>query len=371
MTYCIGSPSWSIFEGQTSPTLGLIWPVDDGYLDATTLPTWTVEATAAGSDTVLWTISTVTTQVGTDTVPSVIITWAVADLGSLEPGEYVLTVTGTDGADVVVIQQVFLTVRGTPGSATVCSERSSCCWPIIDCCDNPTTDDTIEEWSSIMAVDILYALSGRQYGTCQATIRPTREPCQGLPDANAWALIGTNLYSSTAGWAWQRGYHNQPFFAGASAVRLWHRDVCTIDEVQIDGDVVDPSLYRKIRRQGRWWLIRTDGESWPDEQDWTVDNYEEGSWSITYTHGRQVPKGGQVAAGKLKCELAKACAEDETCALPERVQTITRQGVTVGFLDAQDFLDKGRTGITMIDLWLTSVNPKAIRRRARLMAVPV
>jgi hypothetical protein len=57
--------------------------------------------------------------------------------------------------------------------------------------------------------------------------------------------------------------------------------------------------------------------------------------------------------------------------LPERVQTITRQGVTVGFLDPQDFLEKGRTGITMIDLWLRSVNPRGISRRARMYAVKV
>lgn len=80
------------------------------------------------------------------------------------------------------------------------------------------------------------------------------------------------------------------------------------------------------------------------------------TFQVTYMRGIDVPMGGQVAAGRLACELAKAACGDNTCALPKRVQTITRQGVTVGLLDSFDDVDKGRTGIWLIDSWVASMN---------------
>jgi hypothetical protein len=81
-----------------------------------------------------------------------------------------------------------------------------------------------------------------------------------------------------------------------------------------------------------------------------------GTWSIEYIAGIPVPKGGQVAAGILAVELGKAALKDSTCALPSRVQTITRQGVTMAILDTFEDLAKGRTGIPRIDMWIQSVN---------------
>jgi len=97
-------PAWDIHEGQTSPTLGIIWPVDDGYLDGTAYTTWLVEAARAGSTVKLWETSDITSAIGTATVPSIVITWAAADLGSLGRGDYVLELTGTAGVAVIKAQ---------------------------------------------------------------------------------------------------------------------------------------------------------------------------------------------------------------------------------------------------------------------------
>ena len=80
-----------------------------------------------------------------------------------------------------------------------------------------------------------------------------------------------------------------------------------------------------------------------------------GTFSIAYDYGREVPIGGQLAAGVLACELAKAACRDSSCALPQRIQSITRQGVTVAVLDAFDDIDSGHTGIWLIDSWVSSI----------------
>src|SRR3546814_8783259 len=62
-------------------------------------------------------------------------------------------------------------------------------------------------------------------------------------------------------------------------------------------------------------------------------------------------------------DLAKAACNDKTCGLPRRVQSVTRQGVTVAVLDAFDDIDEGHTGIWLIDSWVASVvrRPRKMR----------
>src|SRR3546814_4772015 len=50
-----------------------------------------------------------------------------------------------------------------------------------------------------------------------------------------------------------------------------------------------------------------------------------------------------ISAGRLANELAKAACNDKSCGLPQRVQSITRQGVTVAVLDSFDDIDTGHT----------------------------
>jgi hypothetical protein len=69
-----------------------------------------------------------------------------------------------------------------------------------------------------------------------------------------------------------------------------------------------------------------------------------------------VPIGGQVAAGKLALELQKAACGASGCELPKRWTNIARQGVTISAaLDTYDDIEKGRTGIWIVDSWVTSV----------------
>jgi hypothetical protein len=123
--------------------------------------------------------------------------------------------------------------------------------------------------------------------------------------------------------------------------------------VEIDGVVLDPTAYRVDN--GRL-LVRQDGGRWPYCQDMSKPLGAQGTWAVTVRVGSPVPVGGQVAAGKLACELARAAAGDKGCELPQRWQTINRQGVTIAAgMDTFEDLDGGKTGIWLIDSWVASV----------------
>ena len=134
---------------------------------------------------------------------------------------------------------------------------------------------------------------------------------------------------------------------GGAAPLIIPGPVDHIISITENGVTLPPSAY-DVENGNR--LMRLDGNRW------APCNLE-----IDYGRGVAVPVGGQVSAGILANELAKAACGDKSCALPRRVQTIARQGVTIAMLDAFDDIDKGHTGIWTIDSWLASVT-KPVRR---------
>jgi hypothetical protein len=57
--------------------------------------------------------------------------------------------------------------------------------------------------------------------------------------------------------------------------------------------------------------------------------------------------------------------------LPQRVTSISRQGVSYTLLDSQDFIEELKTGIYAVDLFLKSVNPDKARARSRVFSPDV
>lgn len=231
---------------------------------------------------------------------------------------------------------------------------SSCedCWPAgIDEADRPLYEE--------MATNLLWEWTERRFGVCVETIRPCRRTCVGgdtfrgrgphVDGGSPWTpvLVGGEWLNVSCG----------SCGAGAcgcdeTAALLLPGPVNAITEVLLDGVALDPAAYRVDDRR---WLVRTDGGRWPTCQNMTADTTEEGTWSVTYERGTPVPLNGQVAAARLACELAKSVCGDSSCALPKRVQTVSRQGVTIALLDSFDDVEKGRTGIWLIDSWVASV----------------
>lgn len=123
--------------------------------------------------------------------------------------------------------------------------------------------------------------------------------------------------------------------------------VQAITSVAVSGVALPSTSYRV----DNWnMLVRLDGQTWP-----------ECGTQVTYDRGAVVPTGLRIAQGILANELAKAVCNDKSCALPQRVQSITRQGVTIAMIDNFQDVEKGYTGIWAIDSQIASIN-KAPRR---------
>jgi hypothetical protein len=137
------------------------------------------------------------------------------------------------------------------------------------------------------------------------------------------------------------------------SVRLPHPDVVAVSVVAVDGIPFDA-----WRLDGAW-LSRTDGHGWSMCRDTTT---------ATYTYGHQPPEAGRMAVVELASELGRDASDDpdQPCRLPQRVTSVTRQGLTYEALDPAQYLEQGLTGINSIDMWIRSVNPYGRKQPAQV-----
>lgn len=138
-------------------------------------------------------------------------------------------------------------------------------------------------------------------------------------------------------------------------IRLRGYPVRSVASVTYAGSVLDPSQYRI--ENGKY-LVRTDRACW---------NMLSGL-SINYIAGVNAPEAGRQAAIRLANEFILANTSPNECRLPERVTSISRQGVDYTLLDTQDFLQNGRTGIYEIDLFIMAANPNKAKKKPRVFS---
>lgn len=155
--------------------------------------------------------------------------------------------------------------------------------------------------------------------------------------------------------------------SGASYSLRLPGPVSAVESVVIDGLELPRSAYRVDDAS---LLVRTDGGSWPTCQDFSRGVTQPNTWQVTYSRGEAVPEGGRIAAGLLAVEMARALCNDKGCQLPTRVQSIQRQGVSMVMLDGFEDLDKGHTGVWLIDSWVASMT-KPARPAAAVFSVDV
>jgi len=213
-----------------------------------------------------------------------------------------------------------------------------------------------------MATEFLWRWTDRQFGLCEGTVRPCRQDChEGMSTYH-----GASGPTSPGTGPFQPALIRGQWFnvgcgggcgdsCGCSFGRALRFEVPVYDvvSVEVDGQTLPSGAYRVD--DGRF-LVRQDGGQWPYCQNLNAALGEEDTWAVTVRVGSPVPVGGQIAAGKLACELAKAACGSKNCELPSRVQSVTRAGVSISMmLDQFEDLDKGRTGIWLIDSWVSSV----------------
>lgn len=243
----------------------------------------------------------------------------------------------------------------TPGPCTTWINGDD----VADCCDGEVGSNTFEyEDVASMASYLLFELTARQFpGICERTERPCRSGC------GCWDSVGGLLVGTTCDQNRRCGCSTESY------LELPGWPIRQILEVKIDGDVVAANEYR-LESNKRLLRLADPGppitrQSWPGCQDLTLEDDQEGTFSVRYSYGVDPPPLGRRAAAQLACELWKACPGNAgECALPNKVTRIVRQGVTMEkIVPLAELLRTGATGLQLVDTFIAAANPHGIRRR--------
>ena len=224
-----------------------------------------------------------------------------------------------------------------------------------------------------LAAFTMYSLTGRQFGTVTLTLRPCNAPM--LPPL--YQTYPVNLINP---WGSDEGNTYYPLYIQNG---VWHNAGCaginccgatcevqlprtvSISSVVIDGATVSPSAYRVDNGS---LLVRTDTACWPQCQDLDKNVVATDTWSVTGVFGRLVPQELLDGASILACELGKSMA-GQPCRLPQRMQSLTRAGVSVQFPGVNTYLDRGLTGLNEVDQLVVQFNPNRLTQPPQVLSM--
>lgn len=233
-------------------------------------------------------------------------------------------------------------------------------WLTVDALDDPTS--VYGPLVVLAASDLLYRLSGEKYGgirqttevyICEHDSPVVYESGALRVESGVFRYSGYNYLSTTV------VDHPRPGNGSTSnQFRLRGRPVRSITSVAVgvSATPLDPSQY-VLRNEAL--LAATPGASWGfcGSQGLVV----------SYTYGVTPPASGVNAARVLANQLVQA-AGGGNCALPSNVTSVARQGLQFEMFDPSQLLDKGRTGIFEVDLFLRAVNPANATKPSRVFS---
>lgn len=240
-----------------------------------------------------------------------------------------------------------------------------CDWTLdTSCCSDFWATLTAEQQAGATAVatQVIWAATGRQFGSCPVTVRP-------CGNNNCDDMIG--------GWWWVNGVFT-PYIlgdewfncacpgicsCGASCKVMLPGPIESVTQVAVNGAIIDPAAYRV---DDGIWLVRTDGDCWPESQNFDVDSGDN-TFFVSYNRGTPVPAALAAVAGSYACEWAKGC-QGSDCKLPSRIVTLTRQDVIYEFQNIDELLSAGLTGVPEWDIVIRSYNPYGATQRYRVFS---
>lgn len=239
-------------------------------------------------------------------------------------------------------------------------------WPAQVLCDIPIEAAPITGFALNMATDVLWSLTGMRFGQCEITLRPCRRECYNpWPDSwYAWPLTGRFPQPALIGGLWfNLVCGGCPGTCSCFSVSefVLPSPVHRIVEIEIDGTPLVSGAYRVDNNR---LVVRQDGGSWPRCNDLSLPDGSPGTWTVTALIGEVIPQGAALAMGELFCEIIRGALGGD-CRLPAGVSQLVRQGVTIQFPDVTELFRQGRTGLYLVDMFLSTWNPYGLRQRAR------
>lgn len=245
-------------------------------------------------------------------------------------------------------------------------------WPTLWSCDVSCESPEVTGRAVAFATEVLWALSGRQFGLCTVTLRPCRDDCLDggfwPGDRPFWSAGLTYPTPALIGGAWFNlicGACGDSCSCSQLSQVTLPAPVYDVVEVRVDGSPLATGAYRLDDDRT---LVRVDGGEWPRCNDLRLDDSQLGTWSVTARFGLPVPEGGTWAVGELACQFVSALSGAD-CRLPKQVTQLVRQGVTIQMDSITELLKDGVTGLYFVDLFIKTWNPNRLRRRSRTYSV--
>lgn len=244
-----------------------------------------------------------------------------------------------------------------------------CNWTVEGtCCDDvwEAASAELQTAAAEFGAFTMWAATGRRFGPCERTVRPCGRQCDNCQQGWYWADGVMFPYILNGIWrnCWC-GNNGDGCCTCAPRCQVYLPGPVAsipVTGVSVDGVVISDDSWRVDNGK---WLVRTDGDCWPDCQDYNLDNGGTNTFQVTYFKGLAVPSILARAAGELACEWIKSC-QGSACRLPQRVQSIVRQGVTISMVDVDTILRNGWTGVDTVDQIIAQFNPYGLRSRMKI-----
>ena len=223
--------------------------------------------------------------------------------------------------------------------------------------------------------ELLYKFSGEQFtGECgPITVRPVARPTD-MDTRGLANLFGSSGYMGSWGVCTSYGQAATGVAAhyGCSKppqIELGAYPVTEIVEVLIDGVTIPANEYYLqdfkvlVRERPTAQSDPTERWGWPTCQLLDLPDTQPGTFSVTFNYGQPPPQAG-IEAAKALARAMGLQALNQPNDLPTRTTSITRQGVAMAVLDVMDFVQQGRTGIYLVDIFIKAYNPTGQTRPA-------
>jgi hypothetical protein len=226
-------------------------------------------------------------------------------------------------------------------------------WASVSDLDKPTSPNGVEALQA--ASYMLWVLSGRRWSGVRTVTEEyvcDRTGYRSALEVQALRAAEDHLRTVFRDELWGRE-------AGQSVLFLRNRPVRELVSMRrMDGDPVDVSLY----------AVYDHAFIAPVSGGCCDPCFDPCCLEVTYTWGTPPPPMGRLAAIELANEFVKSVECPDQCTLPERITSISRQGVNMQVFDSQDFLTDGRMGVYTVDVFLKAVNPYKAQKRPRVFS---